>query len=363
MLTPGHSDYAVRGPCSTIRCTTSRTLASRKRPRSKARCCAPLSAARLPSSHFATWTSGLRTNDAWLINRLFLLPASRAPLARVFVGGHNILLAYANAKARVWNVETREFRRSTGLDAADDMVSQPGWAEVDLKEPPALTGPVTKVVGETPNGSDLGRLLQLDLRKLGQTHSGSASPLPALRGLLSVFLTFGVNPAIDEVCTSNLGVTPPRAPAAVGLEGWVCGQHGEVTNCTGRVGRRPSRTLRRWTRGASRRPRRDCGSSRSCRFSDHSSIRQVRSGDFGCVLTPDHETWAADVIAFYASCLPHDAIEAELELFAAFYLDSCPDVHQAARMLFGARISRMSNTEIEALVDAQQSHCEQGNGT
>ncbi|WOO76901.1 WD repeat-containing protein 7 [Vanrija pseudolonga] len=264
------------------------------------------------------------------MDQLFLLPASRAPLARVFVGGHNILLAYANAKARVWNVETREFRRSTGLDAADDMVSQPGWAEVVLKEPPALAGPVTKVVGETPNGSDLGRLLQLDLRKLGETHSGSASPLPALRGLLSVFLTFGVNPAIDEVCTSNLGITPPRAPAAVGLEG-------------------------------SRRSATVAYTSPVDAWRVSSTATGLRQLAIVSLLrpfldSPDHETWAADVIAFYASCLPHDAIEAELELFAAFYLDSCPDVHQAARMLFGARISRMSNTEIEALVDAQQSH-------
>ncbi|TXT16045.1 hypothetical protein VHUM_00548 [Vanrija humicola] len=264
------------------------------------------------------------------MDQLFLLPASRAPLARVFVGGHNILLAYANAKARVWNVETREFRRSTGLDAADDMVSQPGWAEVDLKEPPALTGPVTKVVGETPNGSDLGRLLQLDLRKLGETHRGSTSPLPALRGLLSVFLTFGINSAIDEVCTSNLGIRPPRGPAAVGLEG-----------------SRRSATVAYTSPADAWRV-----SSTSTGLRQLAIVSLLRP----FLDSPDHETWAADVIAFYASCLPHDAIEAELELFAAFYLDSCPDVHQAARMLFGARLSRMSNAEIEALIDAQQSY-------
>ena len=65
-----------------------------------------------------------------LHDRLFLIPASRAPLRRVFLGGKDILLAYANGKARVWNVETREFRRSTGLDAGEDMLQVGDWAEV-----------------------------------------------------------------------------------------------------------------------------------------------------------------------------------------------------------------------------------------
>ena len=41
-----------------------------------------------------------------------------------------MLLAYANGKSRVWNVETLEFRRSTGIDAADDMLRSNEWAEV-----------------------------------------------------------------------------------------------------------------------------------------------------------------------------------------------------------------------------------------
>ncbi len=61
---------------------------------------------------------------------MFLIPASRAPLRRIFIGGHDILLAYANGKARVWNVETMEFRRSTGLDAAEDMIHNGRWMEM-----------------------------------------------------------------------------------------------------------------------------------------------------------------------------------------------------------------------------------------
>lgn len=40
------------------------------------------------------------------------------------------MLAYANGKARVWNTQTMEFRRSTGLDAAEDMLQSGQWTEV-----------------------------------------------------------------------------------------------------------------------------------------------------------------------------------------------------------------------------------------
>jgi hypothetical protein len=68
--------------------------------------------------------------DLKVMEQLFLIPAARAPLRRIFVGGKDIMLAYANGKARVWNVETMEFRRSTGLDAAEDMLQSGNWAEV-----------------------------------------------------------------------------------------------------------------------------------------------------------------------------------------------------------------------------------------
>lgn len=62
--------------------------------------------------------------------RLYIIPASRAPLKGVFIDGKDILLAYANGKARVWNHQTCEFRRSTGLDAAEDMLAVGEWKEM-----------------------------------------------------------------------------------------------------------------------------------------------------------------------------------------------------------------------------------------
>ncbi|BEJ14047.1 hypothetical protein CspHIS471_0312210 [Cutaneotrichosporon sp. HIS471] len=269
------------------------------------------------------------------LQQLFLIPAARAPLTKIYiggdkVGGDKILLAYEIQKARVWNVETGEFRRSTGLDAADDMLNEGDWAEVQFQAAPPLDSPVSKVVGPLPQRSDLGRLLQLDLRVLGQWlgSRSSESPLPALRGLLSSFLTFGINPAIDEVCIDNLGITPPSKPIAVGWEGPHATATVVFTSATGVWRVSPTATFLR-------------------QLAIVSLLRPFLD-------SPEHEQWAADVIAFYAASLPDDALEADAELFAAFYFDSAFDVHQAARMLFGVRLSRMSSEEIEALVSKWQ---------
>ena len=42
------------------------------------------------------------------------------------------MMAYANDKARVWNMETLEFRRSTALDAAEDMLGIGDWVEMSV---------------------------------------------------------------------------------------------------------------------------------------------------------------------------------------------------------------------------------------
>lgn len=270
------------------------------------------------------------------MEELFLLPAARAPLARVFLGEQDIMLAFENGKTRVWNVETREFRRSTGFDSAEEMLNSGGWTEVQLGTPtPVDDHALTQVTGQTPKGSsDLGRLLQLDLRQLGcwLHRLGGDSPLPSLRGLLSVFLTFGINPSIDEVCTSNLGIAPASSPAAIGLEG-------------------PFKTVE-----VAYAP-----SAAAWRVS--SAVTGLRQLAIVTLLrpfldSPEHESYAADVIAYYSSCLPDNTLEAELELFAAFYLDSATDVHQAARMLFAAQLTRMSSEQIAQLVAEQQGYCE-----
>lgn len=84
------------------------------------------------------------------------------------------MLVYANGKTRVWNVETHEFRRSTGLDAADEMLTG-DWDEMLVGHSNA---PLRRGFDTVPP-SDLARLVELDMRQLD-----SLTP-PSLRALLS----------------------------------------------------------------------------------------------------------------------------------------------------------------------------------
>jgi WD repeat-containing protein 7 len=59
-----------------------------------------------------------------------IIPAGRHYLSCVFVDRTQILLAYANGKARVWDFETLEFRRSTGFDSAQEMLADGEWTEM-----------------------------------------------------------------------------------------------------------------------------------------------------------------------------------------------------------------------------------------
>jgi hypothetical protein len=61
---------------------------------------------------------------------LHLVPGAAAPLRRVCVGGHNMLLIYADDRVRLWDIQTTEFWRSTSVDKAEELLSQGGWTEL-----------------------------------------------------------------------------------------------------------------------------------------------------------------------------------------------------------------------------------------
>ena len=60
---------------------------------------------------------------------LYLVPASVAPLQKVCLGEDNLLLAYADKRARLWDIKTREFWRSMSTDKIEEMLKQGGWVE------------------------------------------------------------------------------------------------------------------------------------------------------------------------------------------------------------------------------------------
>lgn len=61
-----------------------------------------------------------------------MVPGSPAPLTRISVGGSNLLLLYADDRARLWDVKTLEFRRSMDLEKAKELLTQGDWTELSV---------------------------------------------------------------------------------------------------------------------------------------------------------------------------------------------------------------------------------------
>ena len=61
------------------------------------------------------------------MNSWHLVPASVAPLERICLGEGNLLLFYADSRARLWDTKTWEFWRSMTKEKAEEMLEQGGW--------------------------------------------------------------------------------------------------------------------------------------------------------------------------------------------------------------------------------------------
>jgi len=61
---------------------------------------------------------------------LYLIPGAAASLCRICLETNNLLLVYANRRARLWDVKTKEFWRSMSLDKVDELLNQGGWTDL-----------------------------------------------------------------------------------------------------------------------------------------------------------------------------------------------------------------------------------------
>lgn len=60
---------------------------------------------------------------------LFLVPASVAPLNKICVGEDMLLVYYADGRARLWELKSKEHRRTMSSEKADEMVKIGAWHE------------------------------------------------------------------------------------------------------------------------------------------------------------------------------------------------------------------------------------------
>lgn len=58
---------------------------------------------------------------------LFMVPGSKSPLQKFCLNESDMLLVYEDGLARLWDVKTREFRRSTTTEKAEELLVQNTW--------------------------------------------------------------------------------------------------------------------------------------------------------------------------------------------------------------------------------------------
>ncbi|KAJ3575868.1 hypothetical protein NP233_g816 [Leucocoprinus birnbaumii] len=159
---------------------------------------------------------------------LYLIPGASSNLESICVGGHNLLLIYADRRCRLWDVQTKEFWRSMGVEKADEMLEQGGWKRIDLDDKPQAST-VWDVPAPLPTSPDAVSILSLQAERfiadsitatkaistsLDQTRAILKS-LDQLRSVLSALVTPGLNSDIDLICRDKLGIR--RSNVVVGL--------------------------------------------------------------------------------------------------------------------------------------------------
>lgn len=201
---------------------------------------------------------------------LYLIPGSASPLSYVYYGGgvdhEQVMVIYADGSGRVWDVKAREFRRAVNREKAKESLTRSPWHEMcgrvfginmsssaqgyahsaisnlELQHAMSATTVSDDLIASqrasasfaygdddaTFNLQFIGCLLSLALQRFVRfcatdlkaanhvptyvpMRSLQSTPLPQLRALLSILLTPSLNPEIDDVCTTKLGLSIPSA--------------------------------------------------------------------------------------------------------------------------------------------------------
>ncbi|KAI9511385.1 hypothetical protein F5148DRAFT_1323298 [Russula earlei] len=257
---------------------------------------------------------------------LYMVPGSPAPLIRICIGGNNLLLLYADGRARLWDVKTLEFWRSMVLEKAKEVLGQGGWTELSLRDSPSMgNGPTTLGVSSPDAsstilvnlGSFLTRAVSISKSTAedDQSHKTRERTAEVLRSLLQVLLTPGLNPDIDAICRDRLGL-----PATQALE--------------------------------------------SRKFRDY-FWEPTKSMSESCITETvpakppsDKAEHVNTVVAFYATALSHTIgrgyVPPSLSSLARWWFDVSSELRVATRILFDAGVAGLTDDETTSLVDRWQ---------
>ncbi|KAK7061717.1 WD-repeats-region domain-containing protein [Favolaschia claudopus] len=277
---------------------------------------------------------------------LYLIPGSAFPLERICLGDNNILLIYADRRARLWDVKTKEFWRSMGIDRAEELVGQGGWTDISVDAGGCLPEAYLKPLS---GGSvDGGSTIYVDLEEFITDSSTTArlistgrdqtraiySARDRLRLLLSTLLTPGLSTDMDTLCREQLGVSSSMVH-------------------TGFFGVQKRSTCL-YNDNRSRDPWTVSGDVSAARALSITVILRALS------LFDELAEAASTVVAFYATSLAGVVgplyQPPSLTYLARRWFDSSNELRQASRLLFDASVARLSDGEANALAEHWQHH-------
>ncbi|KAJ7196115.1 hypothetical protein GGX14DRAFT_700624 [Mycena pura] len=277
-------------------------------------------------------------------NFLYLIPGSAFPLQRICLGEDNILLIYADRRARLWDIKTKEFWRSMGLEKAEELVGQGGWTDVLIDAGGCLPDSVLKPL--QGNTVDCVSTLSLDIERFITESTATArlistsreqtraiySALDQLRLVLSTVLTPGLNAETDALCKVKLGVPLSNAHVGYSSRGSSCLYNG-------------NRSRNPWTISD------DVSAARALTITV--LLRALSLFD-------EFAEPASAVVAFYATSLAAAVgplyRPPSLTYLARRWFDSSNELRQAARLLFDASIARLPDDETTMIAEHWQHH-------
>lgn len=74
----------------------------------------------------------------------YLIPGSRHAVEAVLSSGNDLIIAYSSGKTRVWDLDTLQFRRSTGIEAAEESLVNRTWVPLFRQPPSSIVGDLDK---------------------------------------------------------------------------------------------------------------------------------------------------------------------------------------------------------------------------
>ncbi|EGN97892.1 hypothetical protein SERLA73DRAFT_55174 [Serpula lacrymans var. lacrymans S7.3] len=273
---------------------------------------------------------------------LYLIPGSSAPLVRVCINGDDLLLVYSDGCARLWGVRTRELWRSTTGEKAEELINQGGWIDLSLN---AKDLPPSTSISALPSyhtGLDSLCTISLNLERFLKyisitvksvaNEKTQGSSITQLRAILSIVLTPGLSHDVDEICEIKLGIQPSSGFAGYGCYSSTSLFHQENPRDA-------------W-----------CISPKISAARALVLVALLKALALREELYEDCQT----VITFYSTSLAQAVGTSfqppDISFLSRQWFESSNEIKQAARLLFDAGVTRLSDEENMSLVDAWQHH-------